>query len=220
MENGSLKYNGTRAKIVIIALWVMAALELVGLFSSYMQYKLLTDMRDIGVWEDSDVDANDLREVIVATIYIVGFLITAIFFIMWFRRAYSNLHKRVDQLRFEPGWAAGAWFVPILNFFRPYQIMMELYTEGRNYLRENQVIIKSNFSTFTVAVWWILWAVNSMVEQVAFRMSRNAESLDELINVTSVSMVSFIMGVPVAFLAIKVVKDYSKVESLIYNLCI
>lgn len=56
------------------------------------------------------------------------FLVTAIVFLVWFRRAYRNLRALgAPWLRFKPGWAVGAWFVPFLNAIRPKEIANDIW---------------------------------------------------------------------------------------------
>ena len=46
----------------------------------------------------------------------------AIAFISWMHRAYSNIQALPPAYpRYATGWTIGAWFVPILNFFRPQE---------------------------------------------------------------------------------------------------
>jgi len=52
---------------------------------------------------------------------------------VWTSRAYRNLFAlSVSDLRFTPGWGAGAWFVPFLNLVRPKQIVDDVWraTDG------------------------------------------------------------------------------------------
>jgi hypothetical protein len=50
-------------------------------------------------------------------------LATAAVFITWFARVVNRLHAaRPNEFRYGAGWAIGAWFVPVLNLFRPKQI--------------------------------------------------------------------------------------------------
>ena len=50
--------------------------------------------------------------------------------IMWLRRAYYNLHQLPGiHPEYSDGWAAGAWFVPFLNFVRPFTIMREVWQD-------------------------------------------------------------------------------------------
>ena len=49
----------------------------------------------------------------------------------------------------------------------------------------------------------------------SFRLSRGAETLDQLINLTLAGMIVGLIGIPLALVTIKVVKDYSKAEPLL-----
>ena len=61
-------------------------------------------------------------------VYSVVGVATAIVFFSWIYRASRNLHSlgALGQ-RFSPRWAVGWWFVPIMFFFRPYQVMVEIW---------------------------------------------------------------------------------------------
>jgi hypothetical protein len=62
------------------------------------------------------------------SIVIVAEIVTAILFLVWFYRAYSNLVRAgVSDLRFGPGWAVGGWFIPIFNLFRQKQIANDIW---------------------------------------------------------------------------------------------
>ncbi len=66
---------------------------------------------------------------------------------MWFRRAYFNLHQKVSYLSHSEGWAAGSWFVPIVNLYRPYQIMKEIYVETKELFTKRGLSEKVGYST-------------------------------------------------------------------------
>jgi eukaryotic-like serine/threonine-protein kinase len=56
----------------------------------------------------------------------------AIAFISWMHRAYSNFDALPNaHRRWATGWSIGAWFVPILNAFRPKQIINDIWRSGR-----------------------------------------------------------------------------------------
>ena len=51
-----------------------------------------------------------------------------VLFLVWFARAYRNLPALgIRRLRFTPGWAVGAWFVPFLNLWRPKSIANDIW---------------------------------------------------------------------------------------------
>jgi hypothetical protein len=210
-----LKPNEQRAKNAISLIWIILVLEIVSLISGYFQYELLQTIangREISIEE---ANSNDTREQIVAIIYMIAFVISAVTFILWFRRAYSNLHLKVNHLSQTEGWAAGSWFVPIINLYRPYQIMKELYEETKILITKEGLTVSENFSTNSLGFWWALWIASNIIGQFVFRYSMNAETIDELTTSTIASMVSNIVGIPLALITVKVIKDYSKVEPLL-----
>ena len=130
----SLKPNEQRAKAAIILIWIVLILEITSLVSSYLQYDLLQRISSGAIVSSFTAAANFIRQQIIGYVYFIAYVISAITFIRWFRRAYFNLHLRVDHLSNSEGWAAGSWFVPIINFYLPYKIMKELYQETQNLL--------------------------------------------------------------------------------------
>ncbi|MDR0232193.1 MAG: DUF4328 domain-containing protein [Dysgonamonadaceae bacterium] len=214
MEN--LRPNEQRAKNAILLIWIVLALEIVNLTSSYMQYDLLQTVANGGFTSDEAAEANDTREGLLGMIYLIAYLISAVTFIMWFRRAYFNLHQKVNTLQFSEGWAAGSWFVPIVNLYRPYQIMKEIYVETKRLFTRKGLSEKIDYSTSYLGWWWTLWIISAIIGQFVFRFSlKSADTIDNLIITTAAQMILSILGIPLALITIKIIKDYSKVEPLL-----
>ena len=215
MVTVNLRPNKQRARNAIMLIWIVMGLEVVLLISGYLQYELLNQWSNGGEISIESADANDSREQILGIVYMIAYILSSVMFIQWFRRAYYNLHQKINHLSYSEGWAAGAWFVPILNLFRPYQIMKELYNETKNLLLKNGLNISKSFSTNLVGLWWALWIIGSFLGQAVFRLSMNAETIDELTTMTMVSMASNVFGIPLGLIAIKVIQDYSNIEPLL-----
>jgi hypothetical protein len=211
----TLKPNTKRAKTAILFIWIVLALEVVSIVSGYFQYELLQNAANGGEITTEAASANDLREQIIGVIYSIVYIVSAITFIQWFRRAYFNLHQRVHGLSFTEGWAAGSWFVPILNLFRPFQIMKELYHEARELVADRELSIYENFTAGALGIWWTLWVINNILGQVVFRYALNAQSIDELTNSTIAGMAGNFIGIPLAIITVKLIKDYAAVEPLL-----
>ncbi len=207
-----LKPNERRAKNAITLIWVILALEVASLISAYLQYNLLYTFENGGWVSPKSADVNDLRELVISITYMVMFIISAVFFIQWFRRAYFNLHLLVKPLSHTEGWAAGSWFVPIISLYRPFQIMKELYEETSAYLRIEGVVKNESFSTQFLSWWWALWILSNFLGQIIFRLP--TETMDQLINATMVNIIAHIIGIPLALITIKVIKEYANMESL------
>ena len=213
MDN--LRPNGQRAKNAITLIWIVLALEIVSLISGYFQYDLLQTVANGGYISTETATANDTREQIIGIFYLIAYVVSAVTFIQWFRRAYFNLHLKINYLNHTEGWAAGSWFVPIISLYRPYQIMKEIYQETKELLIKKGIVFNQTFSISALGWWWALWIISNIIGQFVFRYSMKAESIDELTISTVAGIVGNVIGIPLALITIKVIKDYSNVEPLL-----
>ena len=213
-----LRPNEQRAKNAITMIWIVLALEVMSLISGYRNHSLLNDIANGIEISEETASVSDTTEQILGIVYSVVFVISGIVFIRWFRRAYYNLSLLNVRLSFTEGWAAGSWFVPIIYLFRPYQIMKELYTKTKLLLNTNKINLHQDFKTNILGYWWVLWIISNLLSHFIFRYSLKVETLEEIMRLSVVSIISNIIGIPSAILAIKVVKDYSNVEPLLHKI--
>ncbi len=95
---------------------------------------------------------------------------TVILFLVWIHRVSENLRflGALGQ-RFSPGWAVGSWFVPLVNLFRPYQVMGEIWRGSDPDLRSvGRIDWKYGSSTPLLGWWWGLWVTFGLVGVVAW----------------------------------------------------
>lgn len=70
------------------------------------------------------LDVLDLAGIVATVVKLAALVLL----LVWFYNAHSNLrHLGVRRLEYTPGWAVGYFFVPILCFFRPYQVAQEIF---------------------------------------------------------------------------------------------
>jgi hypothetical protein len=210
-----LRPNDQRARNATILIWLVLVMEILSLLSSYLQYTLLVSASNGTDISPEAASSNDSREQIIGIFSLAVLIISAVTFTSWFRRAYYNLHQRVNNLAFTEGWATGSWFVPVLNLFRPYQIMKELYEETRNLFQRKGVMLAEDLSTKYLGWWWALWIINNILGQIAFRTSMKADTINELISSTILNMTTNVINIPLAFLAMRIIRDYANVEHLL-----
>ena len=200
----NLMPNGQRAKMAIIFIWIVLALEIVKLISNYMMYDLLQTSANGGIISDETVNSSIMRVGWIAIFYLIAFVISGIRFIMWFRRAYFNLHQKFSKLKNSAGWAVAGWFVPIFSLFIPYEIMKEIYVKTKELFTEKGLADKVEYSTSYLKWWWTLWLTSGFVAMIVIL----ADSLVW-------QMILGLLMIPLALITIKIIRDYSKVESLL-----
>jgi hypothetical protein len=78
--------------------------------------------------EDGEISGLNGRASAGAWGNIIAALAAAVLFCVFMPRANRNARALSDErLNFTPGWAAGVFFVPIWNLYKPYQAMKELW---------------------------------------------------------------------------------------------
>ncbi len=166
MEN--LKPNAQRAQDTITLLWLMVILEVVSLVSGYFHYKFLKSITFFGILSMKIARANDTREILVALVYLMVYIICIAKFIQWFRRAYHNLHMKVNNLTYSEDMAATSWFIPFFHLVAPFQIMQELYTETKALLFKKGVAMHYAVTTNNLVWWWFFWIITNLIGNYVF----------------------------------------------------
>lgn len=88
-----------------------------------------------------------------------------------------NQHVRVTKsvtLRFSPFWSWFSFLVPILNTFRPYQVVKELW-----------LILGADKSDRTLEFWWTLWVLSMFSSELLMRVEKLVGDQSEFFIFTS-----------------------------------
>lgn len=213
----AIRPNKNRALLAQNLIWAVLIMDLVTIISSYMQYDLLHLLKDDVFIFDDVLESNDMREGIVALLYSVIYIISAVTFIQWFRRAYYNLNNRT-RCQHSEGWASGGWFVPILSLFRPYQIMKELHEKTVYLIKQrSQQTIEDN-SNIIIGFWWGLWILSNYIGRYSFKAAFKADTIDALIESTIADMILSAVNIPLGILAILLIKSFAKKDEQLLEL--
>ena len=210
-----LKDNSLRARQILNIFYINAFLAIVDLGLSGWQYVVLSgyvknpDAIDLGL-----LQMQDNINMAFGYIGIIMTIITVVFFIRWFRRAYNNLQSMHVPLSFSEGWAAGAWFVPFLNLVRPFQIMKEIWYETQRIYPHRFPGIQTSAM---VGWWWTLYLAMNIGNNIVFRMGQSAQTLEDLTKFSFGSVIVALITFPAIYFAIALVKKISLWESIVYE---
>jgi hypothetical protein len=203
--------NSQRAKNVILIFWIFFGLTIIFIGSSFLERNLLLRATDGNITPD-EANSNDLRQRIIGISELLLHIVLIVYFIMWFRRAYFNLHSLGFYLRYTEGWAAGAWFVPFMNLYAPFKIMREIWdnTQMRAQQGSEDIVLKP--STL-VGVWWFLWIVTNIAGNIYSRLELQGEhTISDLISLNTTSIVLNVIDLANVFLIITIIHQVSVFE--------
>jgi hypothetical protein len=206
------KSNQQRAKNVEYSFVSFIIVTVFLIISNLISYIYLSENNTLK--SDPDLITNqDLIEFSLAIFYLTSTLFCYVTFIKWFRRAYYNQEQKFERMKFSNGWAAGSWFVPILNFFRPFQMMQEIYINAENYLINNGLDSKNSKRYKLLVFWWISWVVLSVLARVLeLYFNQNNAFMNPTLTSVIIDVIMLIAFLLLALLAIQVIRNYTKME--------
>ena len=135
-------------KTLVTMLWVnVGVMAVVGL-SDLMQWMMLT-----GEFTEAQAVASDNRQMLISLVGTVYWIALGVVFLRWIYRANKNCHHfGAEDMKFSPGWSIGFYFIPLLNLYKPYRAMREIWQ-----VSQDPSDWKNQKPTKLLGVWWALW---------------------------------------------------------------
>ncbi|QAY73068.1 DUF4328 domain-containing protein [Agromyces protaetiae] len=141
------------------------------------------------------IGVYDQASLIVLIVSAVSVIAAGIVWAIW---QYQVAKQVVGRTRRSPGWHAGAWFVPVVNLWFPYQNISDLWKAlGR-------------VQPPSLVAWWLLWLVSNFVMQISNRIALNAVDLEQLRAAMIVTIVGEALVAGAAALACMVVRGITQ----------
>jgi Domain of unknown function (DUF4328) len=205
---GQFRSNSGRTKWLSIFLVGSMFMDIVAMLSTFAQIALLNRAMGGAAISEQEATANDLREGVISLVQLALILVTAVTFMMWVYRAYSNLPALgATGLKTTPGMAVGVFFIPILNLFRPYQAVSEIYKASDPSIGRNGADTRQHLPGWSVmGWWWTFWIISNLLGQLAFRMALSADSYETTLNANWLAITEGAVSIPLTFLALAVVR--------------
>lgn len=134
-----------------IGMWAIIAL--IGL---YIDFSILVaighSIADTPTLTKAEIESLASQESVLAILAMSAYAASAIFFLRWTYLAANNAHVLSPvKLRFSRASAVWWWFIPFMNFWKPYQVMSEIWNAS-----SGAVSTDANEPAMPriVAVWW------------------------------------------------------------------
>lgn len=186
-------------RILTFLLWTSIGVTLVSMLSDLLQLRLLSN----GWYTMPQVGFNDFRQWLVGLIRLVVGLATSVTFLFWIHRANTNCHGfDAAGMRFSPGWSVGSFFIPILNLFKPYEAMKEIWRVSTDPYDWRAVR-----DWGPLRWWWGLWLLNSFAFQFAMRRASTVHDVMTLKMATTVWIIVKFLFIPLCLAALVVVSS-------------
>jgi hypothetical protein len=189
-----------RVQAVTVVFVITAVVCAVAVVSDYLEWQLMDRIIAGEQVTDAEATSNDNRQGTIGLVQLALIVAGAVFFIRWMYAAYRNLDVVAPaERRYSAGWAIGSWFVPIMNLFRPKQMINDIWRAGGRDTSDAQ-------PGFLLLGWWLLWLLSSFIVNFAARSYINADTAEQAKTGSILYFISDAMAVVCAILAILVVR--------------
>jgi hypothetical protein len=196
-----------RAVEALLGLYLLANIALI--FPVWHEITLLdrlgTDRVSVSIDEAQRAD-DTVRAV---ALLLIGFYLAVIVvWLVWFVRMRRNVEAwRPAFQRRGRGWAIGAWFCPIVNYWFPYQIARDVLDDTEQDV--NGAMIRP--SRPLLLIWWLAFVGMSIMDVITTRYPD--DTLDELRRGEYLQLVDIAVTVVAAVLAIAVARSMTGAQT-------
>ncbi|GGS30553.1 hypothetical protein Snoj_33930 [Streptomyces nojiriensis] len=168
---------------------------------------LLTDPAAVS---DAELDRGARLTGLVGTIQGNALFVTGIVFIIWFHRVRTNAEvfaPGADKLA--GGWAIGAWFVPLANFWLPYRIAVKTWGSSTPYGDDAGY---RRFSLTLVNLWWGTFVLSRLLGWYGGMSYSRAQSPGAARDAATTMLVGDVLDIVAAVLAVLFVRRLTAMQ--------
>lgn len=136
------------------------------------------------------------------------YLASAVVYLIWIYRCYSNLPAFGNPrglLSYSPGWAIGVWFIPLANLVWPYRLVRETWEKSTPF---HQTLLQADQPTHWFPLWWAFWLISNFVGNIYGRLALR-EGTDPT-TLATLSVASDITSILAAIFAVVIVIDIDR----------
>jgi hypothetical protein len=178
----------TQAAVIAVAIFGVAAPG-----AALLRWLVPPDPLEAGI--------ADVADLIVG----IAFAACAVLVLSWIYRTNANAHSFAGEMSVSPGWAVGWFFVPIANWFKPYQGVRETWDASHEAAGQPDEI-----GTPLLGWWWGLWLAFSIGNRVASRMLESSGGLDP--SAVTIDLLVWLLALPLSLVLIRLMQRLSSAQ--------
>ncbi|GEM_PF-3385230 len=129
---------------------------------------------------------------------------SGIVFLTWFKKLYTNnIAFQPEEPPFTKGWAIGMWFTPVVNLWRPLQ-MIKWVAEGSG------VWTKAMISM--VGWWWGFWIARMVMSGIITVFFSHPTTISDYIDQKYLTILAAVIDITALKLCINVVREFTTAQ--------
>lgn len=201
---------GKLGSVLVIMLFIDIGTSVISMVSDAMEISLLSQYLETGEYVQAEFEANDMRQGLIG-VWILGYMIaTLIVFGKWIYRAAANAHLTAPDFMETPaGWCVGWYFIPVMNLFKPFQAMREIWQASTASPGQDPGDLGT---PGFLRLWWGMWLLSGILGQISFRLVMHDESFETYLIADYLTIGESVVAIFLALTAITLVKQVTAAQ--------
>ena len=210
----------TKTKILTILLVISIIIKLILCTSITYNIKLINKIQNGLEISETEIEKYEasVRILVISEIAII--ILVIIFFFIWLNNAYKNIYTmKIQSIEYTPNWAVGWFFIPILNLFRPFQIIRELWKASNpEYMPNEGISWKSQNTEKIIIFFWTFYLISEIFLRGVIKLSelRETDTAEEMLRSCRITLFQQILYIISAILLIKIVRTITIMQKQKY----
>lgn len=135
-------------------------------------------------------------------IWVLLFVVTIVVWCVWQHRSHTAARELVAGMELSAAWAVGSWFVPIVNYFKPFQAMRELWRASLG-----APAWRTQPTWSVLGWWWATWLGFNVLGSL--QSTAGGADLEAIRRSDVIGLLSVTLGIVAALLAVQIVRQVS-----------
>ncbi|WP_197994953.1 DUF4328 domain-containing protein [Gimesia panareensis] len=167
------------SRFLIFLIVLSAVLNGVAFGSSVMMHEMILAAQKGAEVTAVEAGIHNERQIVIGGAQLGAAIFVGVVFLVWVYRMSRNAHSIENaKLQYSPGWAVGWYFIPIVNLWKPYQAMREIYEVFINRPNDGKIL----------PLWWFAWILASIMARISTRVVTKSDTLDQLLTKSEVTI--------------------------------
>ena len=203
-----------RAKRYVALAWTLVVLQILSAWPAVHAARHGPVTFDYSYGEPDDAyflvtSPTDVAETVLGLAHLLAYVVSVVFWCMWVHRTYRNLPALgAARLRWTPGWAVGFWFIPVVNLFRPYQVMSETWRAS-----DPPYGAPTDWQALSapalLAWWWAMHLLYMLAGGVTLYVGIRSEDFGVLLALARIELGIMALDVALRLVEIQIVKRFT-----------
>lgn len=215
IHSSRIRDNRDRAKIIIgvfISMIILSVLSGINSIIFYNKYSNASYAEQLEIQHSP----NLVFIMIFGVLAFIMFIVAAITFLNWFRRAYYNIRQFAKKKpSYDDDMAVWSFMIPFVNLVRPFTIATEIYEATYDAAKELSADVPYK-NDGIISLWWMLFIVLGIIIALLTKIG-GEDTLQEMVDSMLYLGIAELLDIPRLIAAIFMVKTVSKVEAIVYK---